>query len=212
MKALVFTRGSTPPTESSRMISTEGSHWDARLAPLYRTGWRDIRHAEIVLPSRYEGDRGMLWARNRSELWNLAQYSDNGSDARIAQGFIERLPAELDMPQKIALSLGFAQALADQHRTAVDFAIHRPHSRQQSAYLHLFSTVREISAEGFGERALHGSRVECEDHRRLWENYLQRALQNASLGVSLEQGQGREPRKRLEHEVQPRSVGRDASR
>lgn len=186
MKLTAVSRTTATHASTSRQGAAAAEpHWDARLAPLYGAGWRDIQHAEIVLPRPYEGDRGMLWAKNRARLWTVAEYSENKAGAHIAQGFVEQLPQSLTSAQQLALTRGFAQALADRQGTAVDFAIHRPHSMRDEAHVHLFSTTREIAREGFGALKLTGSRQERKEQHRLWNTHVARAAQAALVEAQL---------------------------
>ena len=60
---------------------------DERTGKLHNFSRRtDVRHAEIVLPSRLE-ESSAAWARDRARLWNAAEAPEKRRDARVAREF-----------------------------------------------------------------------------------------------------------------------------
>jgi Ti-type conjugative transfer relaxase TraA len=118
-----------------------------------------VEHAEIVLPAGGEVE----WARDRSALWNAAEASEKRRDARVAREFEIALPHELSVEERLDLTRGFAQGLADRYGVAVDFAIHTPHGHTDTRnhHAHVMMTTRKIGPEGLGEK----SELELENKR-----------------------------------------------
>ena len=58
-----------------------------------------------------------------SQLWNLAEQSENRKDARTARDWVIALPDELDADQRKELAKGFATALVDSYGVIADLAI-----------------------------------------------------------------------------------------
>ncbi|HVW69134.1 MAG TPA: MobQ family relaxase [Steroidobacteraceae bacterium] len=116
---------------------------------------KDVRHAEILLPSRFESS-GVEWARDRTTLWNSAEAVEKRRNARVAREFQVMLPAELDPPQRLALARSFARELADRYNVVVDLAIHDPRPDRPDSnnfHAHLLTTTREVTEAGLGAKA-----------------------------------------------------------
>ena len=63
---------------------------------------------------------------DRSQLWNLAEQSENRKDARTAREWVIALPDELSTDQRKDLAKEFAQSLVDRYGVIADLAIHEP--------------------------------------------------------------------------------------
>jgi ATP-dependent exoDNAse (exonuclease V) alpha subunit len=113
---------------------------------------RGIEHAEIVLPEGVEA----AWARDRSALWNRAEFSEARKDARVAREFEVGLPHELSAAQRLEATRALAQDLANRYGAAVDFAIHAPHEASdiRNHHAHLLMTTRQVGEGGLGEKTL----------------------------------------------------------
>ena len=61
------------------------------------TAKQGVEHAEIVLPEGSDAD----WARDRSDLWNAAEFAEKRKDARVAREFEIALPHELSAEQRL---------------------------------------------------------------------------------------------------------------
>ncbi|MCY3877032.1 MAG: Ti-type conjugative transfer relaxase TraA [Rhodobacteraceae bacterium] len=104
----------------------------------------------IVLPEGSTAD----WALDREALWNAAEAAERRKDAKTAKEFEVALPEELTDKQRRELVEAFAQALADDYGAAADWAIHAPSRAgdQRNVHAHILLTVREVTAEGLGEK------------------------------------------------------------
>ena len=108
--------------------------------------------AYIVAPSDITGD--IVWARDRSVLWNRAEIEAKRKDAKTAREVEIAIPTELDEPAASEFGRAMGTYLANRFRVAVDVARHAP-SRDgdnRNRHLHMLMTTREITADGFGAR------------------------------------------------------------
>src|SRR5580692_3465816 len=158
---------------------------------------RDIEHKEILLPSHFEGAGSQPdWARDRSQLWNVAERSEPRPNARVAREYVLALPHELNAAQRTVLARSFAQEIADRYHNAVDLAVHQPRTDPRNFHAHLLATTREVTAAGLGPKTtaeLNGSqRFELglpramQEHaqiRERWADMANEALRDAGLEV-----------------------------
>ena len=123
------------------------------------TARRGVEYTEIVLPEGVDAE----WAKDRSTLWNAAEFAEARKDARVAREVEVALPHELTPEQRLALAREFAQGLADRYGVAVDFAIHSPHGDTdvRNHHAHILLTTRKVEREGLGEK----SEMELENKR-----------------------------------------------
>ncbi|MDW5318410.1 Ti-type conjugative transfer relaxase TraA [Rhizobium sp. PL01] len=156
-----------------------------------------VEHAEIVLPDGVSAE----WAKDRSALWNAAEFAENRKDARVAREFEIALPHELSSQQRIGLAREFAQGLADRYGTAVDFAVHHPHVEGdvRNYHAHVLMTTRTVGPEGLGakthiERAnkellpegLPTSQMQIRDIRQSFEHMANEHLARAGLEIRID--------------------------
>ena len=113
-----------------------------------------IEHTEIVLPDGMEGNAE--WAKDRSALWNAAEFTERRKDARVAREFEIALPHELSPDERLELTRDFAQGIADRYKVAVDFAIHSPDDETdvRNHHAHVMITTREVTEAGLGDKTL----------------------------------------------------------
>ena len=180
---------------------------------------RDVMHKEIVLPGKYADD-DMSWAKDRSNLWNLAEGAETRKNARVAREYLVALPVELSPQQRVGLVKGFSQELSDRYGFAVDFAIHAPRdfpgSDPRNFHAHLLTTTREVATDGLGAKTtldMNDSRRqalglepainELVHVRARWATVANEAMQEAQIGTRIDhrsleaQGIDREPRPRI---------------
>lgn len=156
-----------------------------------------VEHAEIVLPEASSAD----WAKDRSKLWNAAEFSENRKDARVAREFEIGLPHELTKEQRLELTREFAAELADRYGAAVDFAIHRPHEESdvRNHHAHVMMTTRKVEAKGLGGKThmewknerllgqgLPTSHMQLRDIRQSWEDIANEHLAKAGLEIRVD--------------------------
>lgn len=161
------------------------------------TAKQGVEHAEIILPEGVNAD----WARDRSDLWNAAEFAEKRKDARVAREFEIALPHELSAEQRLELTRSFAQDLADRYGAAVDFAIHAPHeaSDVRNHHAHLLMTTRTVEADGLGDKTMierenkwllandmATSQMQLRDIRQSWEHHANEHLAMAGLDIRID--------------------------
>lgn len=72
------------------------------------TAKQGVEHAEIVLPEGVNAD----WARDRSDLWNAAEFAEKRKDARVAREFEVALPHELSAEERLEATREMAKSTA----------------------------------------------------------------------------------------------------
>ena len=167
------------------------------------TAKQGVEHAEIVLPEPGAGTMGVNadWARNRSALWNAAEFAEKRKDARVAREFEIALPHELSAEERLEATREFAQELADRYSAAVDFAIHAPHdvSDVRNHHAHVMMTTRQVTEDGLGEKTylerenkwllsndLPTTDMQLLDIRQRWEGIANERLAMAGLDIRID--------------------------
>ncbi len=129
------------------------------------TSRQDVMHKEIILPSQFARSE-MRWAKQRENLWNLAESAESRKNARVAREYLVALPVELGPDQRLNLARGFSQELSNRYQFAVDLAVHAPRdfpgSDPRNFHAHLLATTREVTAQGLAAKTT----LELNDTRR----------------------------------------------
>lgn len=161
------------------------------------TAKQGVEHAEIVLPEGVNAD----WARDRSDLWNAAEFAEKRKDARVAREFEIALPHELSAEQRLEAAREMAQELANRYGAAVDFAIHAPHeaSDVRNHHAHLLMTTRQVTEDGLGDKTylerenkwllahdLPTTDMQLRDLRQRWEGIANERLAMAGLDIRID--------------------------
>jgi len=191
---------------------------DERTSELHNyTRRRDVVHAEILLPSQFDG-LPVSWARGRERLWNTAEHAEKRHSSRVAREYEVSLPAELSPVQRVALARAFSREIAERYKVAVDLAVHdpRPGGDPRNFHAHLLTTTREVTPAGLGAKAgidmqsLERRRRGLPDHRQeylslreRWATLTNEALREANIAARVDhrslaaQGVDREPLPRI---------------
>ncbi|OYW61631.1 MAG: Ti-type conjugative transfer relaxase TraA [Rhizobiales bacterium 12-68-15] len=161
------------------------------------TAKQGVEHAEIVLPEGINAD----WARDRSALWNAAEFAEKRKDARVAREFEIALPHELSAEERLEATREFAQELANRYGAAVDFAIHSPHdaSDVRNHHAHVMMTTRQVTEDGLGDKTylerenkwllandLPTTDMQLRDIRQRWEGIANERLAMAGLDIRID--------------------------
>jgi len=122
---------------------------------------KGLEVSAIVLP---EGSPA--WAADRGKLWNGAELRERNRDKRgrsktdkanavVAREFMFSFAAELSSGGRLAVANILARRLADNHRVAADFSIHRPgkDGDERNFHCHMLTSTRRLDAGGFGGKA-----------------------------------------------------------
>ena len=156
-----------------------------------------VEHAEIVLPEGVNAD----WARDRSDLWNAAEFAEKRKDARVAREFEVALPHELTAEQRLEATRELASALANRYGAAVDFAIHSPHdaSDVRNHHAHVMMTTRQVTEDGLGDKTyierenkwllangLPTTDMQLRDLRQTWEGIANEHLARAGHDLRID--------------------------
>ena len=161
------------------------------------TAKQGVEHAEIVLPEGVSVD----WARDRSSLWNAAEFAEKRKDARVAREFEVALPHELTAEQRLEATRELARELANRYGAAVDFAIHSPHdaSDVRNHHAHVMMTTRQVTPEGLGDKTyierenkwllangLPTTDMQLRDLRQTWEGIANEHLARAGHDLRID--------------------------
>ncbi|MGI8387924.1 Ti-type conjugative transfer relaxase TraA [Brucella anthropi] len=156
-----------------------------------------VEHAEIVLPEGVNAE----WARDRSTLWNAAEFAEKRKDARVAREFEVALPHELTAEERLEATRAVAQDLANRYGAAVDFAIHAPHdaSDVRNHHAHIMMTTRQVGESGLGEKTyierenkwllsqgLPTTDMQLRDLRQRWEGIANEHLAMAGHDIRID--------------------------
>ena len=113
---------------------------------------QNLAHEEFLLPPDAPdwvraliADRSVAGAAEA--FWNAVEAFEKRSDAQLAKEFIIALPVELSKEQNVALvrQFVFEQVLA--RGQVADWAFH---DEPGNPHIHLMTTLRPLSADGFG--------------------------------------------------------------
>jgi len=161
------------------------------------TAKQGVEHAEIVLPEGVNAE----WARDRSALWNAAEFAEKRKDARVAREFEVALPHELTAEQRLEATRAVAQDLANRYGAAVDFAIHAPHdaSDVRNHHAHIMMTTRQVGESGLGDKTyierenkwllaniLPTTDMQLRDLRQRWEGIANEHLAMAGHDIRID--------------------------
>lgn len=157
---------------------------------------------EVLLP---EGSPD--WAKDRQGLWNGAQDAERNKDgtmrknARVAREWEVSLPHELTREQRKELGREFAQEVVNRYGVAVQLDFHAPGTKgdNRNWHIHVQATSRELSREGFGQKArydradrdlkaegLPNGKAQLNNLRKTWGDMANRALERAGHGVRID--------------------------
>jgi MobA/MobL family len=195
---------------------------DERTGRTYdHSGRQDVLHKEIMLPNQFAAEN-MAWAKDRSNLWNMAERVEARGVARTAREYLVALPPELSPQARINLVKGFSRELVERYGFALDIAIHAPRnypgSDPRNFHAHLLATTREVTPTGLGAKtALEWSDTRRRQHglgravgellyvRERWAMAANAALEKEHVNARIDhrtlkaQGIDREPRPHIPH-------------
>ena len=124
---------------------------DERLDKTYDyTKKQDVAHTEILLPKN-----APECLRDRNTLWNTVEASEKRKDAQLAREFNMALPRELTLEQQIELSREFVIKEFVEKGMCADLCIHNDKMKdgQLQPHAHVMLTMREVTENGFGQKA-----------------------------------------------------------
>ncbi|NKL18031.1 Ti-type conjugative transfer relaxase TraA [Rhizobium leguminosarum] len=120
----------------------------------YRGGASELVHEELALP-----DQMPDWLRSAVEgrsvagaseaLWNVVEAFEKQAKARLARELIIALPEELTRAENIALAREFVRDNFTSEAMVADWVYH---DKDSNPHIHLLTTVRPLTEEGFGPK------------------------------------------------------------
>ncbi|TAY31484.1 Ti-type conjugative transfer relaxase TraA [Rhizobium leguminosarum] len=120
----------------------------------YRRGASELVHEELALPVQMP-----TWLRSAVEgrsvagaseaLWNAVEAFEKQANARLARELIIALPEELTRAENIALAREFVRDNFTSEGMVADWVYH---DKDSNPHIHLLTTVRPLTEEGFGPK------------------------------------------------------------
>lgn len=120
----------------------------------YECGKSELVHEELALP-----DNTPAWLRTMIDgetvagasevLWNAVDTFEKRADAQLARELIFALPEELSKAENIALVREFVQENLTSKGMVADWVYH---DRQGNPHIHLMTTLRPLTDDGFGAK------------------------------------------------------------
>lgn len=162
---------------------------------------RGIAFAEIMAP-----DNAPDWMLDRSRLWNAVEAAEKRKDAQLSREVQLSLPHELTEAHRIELVRGFVNSQFVARGMIADVAIHRPSDRsdERNHHAHVMLTMRELTGEGFGNKAREWNDADLlQTWREEWANHQNRMLEREGYAGRVDhrsfaaQGVDREPTQHL---------------
>ncbi|WP_041678954.1 Ti-type conjugative transfer relaxase TraA [Rhizobium etli] len=120
----------------------------------YRGGSRELVHEELALPDQIPAwltaaIGGQSVARASEVLWNALDASETRADAQLARELIIALPEELTRAENIALAREFVRDSFTSMGMVADWVYH---DNDGNPHIHLMTTLRPLTEEGFGPK------------------------------------------------------------
>lgn len=120
----------------------------------YRGGSRELVHEELALPNQVPGwlktaTDGQSVAKASEALWNALDAFETRVDAQLARELIIALPEELTRAENIALVREFVRDNFTSKGMVADWVYH---DKDGNPHIHLMTTLRPLTEEGFGAK------------------------------------------------------------
>lgn len=122
----------------------------------YRGGGAELKHEELALP-----DQVPAWLRAAIDgksvvaaseaLWNAVDAFETRADAQLARELIIALPEELTRAENTALVREFVRDNLTSKGMIADWVYH---DKDGNPHIHLMTTLRPLTEEGFGKKKL----------------------------------------------------------
>ncbi|UNZ54130.1 Ti-type conjugative transfer relaxase TraA [Agrobacterium tumefaciens] len=120
----------------------------------YRGGEAELKHEELALPDRVPAwlrtaIDGKMVAGASEALWNAVDAFETRADAQLARELIIALPEELTRGENIALVREFVRDNLTSKGMIADWVYH---DKDGNPHIHLMTTLRPLTEEGFGQK------------------------------------------------------------
>ncbi|MEJ5027146.1 Ti-type conjugative transfer relaxase TraA [Brucella anthropi] len=122
----------------------------------YRGGDDDLVHEELALPEAVpawlqSAIEGKTVAAASEALWNAVDVFETRVNAQFARELIMALPEELTLKENIALVREFVRDNLTSRGMIADWVYH---DRDGNPHVHVLTTLRPLTAEGFGLKVM----------------------------------------------------------
>lgn len=104
----------------------------------------EVVYSEIVTPTKVP-DR----FKNRQELWNMVEQSENRVDAQLFREIEVGLPKELELKDMVRLIREYVTKTAVKYGMIADFSIHYD---EGNPHCHIMLTMRDVVGDAFGNK------------------------------------------------------------
>lgn len=120
----------------------------------YRGGSRELVHEELEVPDKIPvwlktAIDGKTVAAASEALWNAVDAFETRADAQLARELIIALPEELTRAENIALVREFVADNFTSKGMVADWVFH---DKDGNPHIHLMTTLRPLTEEGFGQK------------------------------------------------------------
>lgn len=120
----------------------------------YRAGSRELVHEELALPDQTPAwlktaVNGKTVAAASEALWNAVDAFETRVDAQLARELIIALPEELTRAENIALVREFVADSFTSKGMVADWVFH---DKDGNPHIHLMTTLRPLTEDGFGPK------------------------------------------------------------
>lgn len=120
----------------------------------YRGGSRELVHEELALPEQIPAwlktaIDGQSVAKASEALWNALDAFETRVDAQLARELIIALPEELTRAENIALVREFVRDSFTSNGMVADWVYH---DKDGNPHIHLMTTLRPLTEDGFGRK------------------------------------------------------------
>ncbi|UWU32232.1 Ti-type conjugative transfer relaxase TraA (plasmid) [Rhizobium sp. WSM1274] len=120
----------------------------------YRGGASELVHEELALPDQTPdwlraAIDGRTVAAASEALWNAVDAFEKRADAQLARELIIALPEELTRAENIALVREFVRDNLTSKGMVADWVFH---DKDSNPHIHLMTTLRPLTEEGFGRK------------------------------------------------------------
>ncbi|RFB83041.1 Ti-type conjugative transfer relaxase TraA, partial [Rhizobium leguminosarum bv. trifolii] len=156
VRAQVISRGSGRSIVSAAAYRHRARMMDEQAGTSfsYRGGASELMHEELALPGQIptwlrEAIAGQLVAKASEALWNAVDAFETRADAQLARELIIALPEELTRAENITLVREFIRDNLISKGMIADWVYH---DKDGNPHIHLMTTLRPLTEEGFGAK------------------------------------------------------------
>ncbi|ANL51104.1 conjugal transfer relaxase TraA protein (plasmid) [Rhizobium phaseoli] len=156
VRAQVISRGAGRSIVSAAAYRHRARMMDeqAGISFSYRGGASELMHEELALPEQIptwlrEAIAGQPIAKASEALWNAVDAFEKRADAQLARELIIALPEELTRAENIALVREFVRDNLTSKGMIADWVYH---DKDGNPHIHLMTTLRPLTEEGFGPK------------------------------------------------------------